>query len=129
MKFVGSTQVPGVLLLLFVMLDTALWRELTPTQTFIWVSRRQLTPAFWSNKWVTLGVDYQDPLLSHDPNGRLVGAKSFFLWFLRCNCICRSPELELTFTDTSLSHDVLPEFGHHPKHSHDKTDLPNYLMI
>lgn len=114
MEFVVSTQVLDARshsrLSCWAEAHPVLWRELTSTQASIWGSRHQLIPTFCPNKWMILEVDHQGPPLPHNPNGRLVRARSmsgtaapFCCLSLRCNCICRPSELELTSAGLFIS--------------------------
>lgn len=62
MKFVVSTHVPDAgscsHLSCWTEAHPALWRELTSTRTSIWLSRQQLLPTSWPNKWVILEADH-----------------------------------------------------------------------
>lgn len=113
----------------------ALWRELTSTRTSIRLSRQQLLPASWPNKWVFLEADHRTPALPRNPTGRLLRARSaagavapFSCLSVRCSWLCRSSDLELPFTGLylmkdSLNSDTILSI------IMNKTDLPNNLMI
>lgn len=130
MKFVVSTHVPVAgscsHLSCWTEAHPALWRELTSTQTSIWLSRQQLLPTSWPNKWVILEADHWSPPLPCNPLAGLWESDQWLV-LLGLSPVCLRDAVDFVDLPTlnspsqaSVSHDGLSQFRHHPEHNHER---------